>query len=80
MEGYHYHDEASGDRVVAAVAQLPKFGPVVLLAKEPSIFFIIPVGQRCAALTTPGKEIKKAVKLLTYTFKKAFKFIFLCSL
>lgn len=51
-----YHDEAGGDRVVAAVAQLPKLDPVVLLAVQPSIFFIIPVGQRGAALATPEKR------------------------
>lgn len=51
-----YHNEASGDRVIAAMAQLPKFGPVVLLAEEPAIFFIIPVGQRGAALTTPNRR------------------------
>lgn len=51
----HYHDETGGDGVVAAVAQLSKFDPVVLLAEETSIFFIIPVGQRRAALTAPEK-------------------------
>lgn len=55
-DGCSYHDEAGGDRVIAAVAQLPKFGPVVLLAEETSIFFIIPVGQWGAALTTPDGE------------------------
>lgn len=56
MDGSSYHDEAGGDGVVAAMAQLPKFGPVVLLTEEPSIFFIIPVGQRGAALTTPNRR------------------------
>lgn len=51
-----YHDEAGGDWVVAAVAQLPEFGPVVLLAEELSILFIIPVGQRRTAFTTPEKN------------------------
>lgn len=52
-----YHNKAGGDRVIAAMAQLPKFGPVVILAEKPSIFFIIPVWQRGAALTTP--DIRK---------------------
>lgn len=51
-----YHDEARGDWVIAAVAQLPKFGPVVLLAEKTSIFFIIPVGQGGAALTAPTRQ------------------------
>lgn len=42
----HYHDETGGDGVIAAVAQLSKFDPVVLLAEEASILFIVPVGQR----------------------------------
>lgn len=50
-----YHDEAGGDWIVAAVAQLSEFGPVVVLAEEPSIFFIIPARERCAALTTSGR-------------------------
>lgn len=56
MDGSSYHDEAGGDGVVAAVAQLPKFGPVVFLAEEPSIFFIIPVRQWGAALATPNRR------------------------
>lgn len=56
-----YHNEAGGDGIVAAMAQLPKFGPVVLLAKELAIFFIIPVGQRGAALTTSAeKEVERS--------------------
>lgn len=50
-----YHDEACGDWIVAAVAQLSEFGPVVVLAEKPSIFFIIPARKRCAALTTSGR-------------------------
>lgn len=50
-----YHNEAGGDWIVAAVAQLSEFGPVVILAEEPSIFFIIPARKRCAALTTSGR-------------------------
>lgn len=38
-----YHDEAGADWVVAAVAQFPIFGPVVLLTEELSILFIVPV-------------------------------------
>lgn len=56
-----YHDEASGDQVVAAVAQLAKFGPIVLLAEEVSIFFIVPVGQRGAAFTAPIREHKRSI-------------------
>lgn len=71
-DGCYYHDEAGGDWVVTAVAQLPEFGPVVLLAEEASIFFIIPVGQRCAALTTPEKRKRErdswAVEPLINTF------------
>ena len=49
-----YHDEACGDGVVAAVTQLSKLGPVVLLAEETAILLIVPVGQGRTALTTPG--------------------------
>jgi len=38
-----YHDEAGGDRVGAAVAQLPEFVPVVLLAEQPAVLLVVPV-------------------------------------
>lgn len=50
-----YHDEAGGDGVVAAVAQLPELGPVIVLAVKPPILLIIPVRQRGAALITPER-------------------------
>lgn len=46
-----YHDEAGGDGVAAAMTQIPKLGPVVLLAEEPALLLIVPVGQGGTALT-----------------------------
>lgn len=50
-----YHDEARGDGIVAAVAQLSEPGPVVVLAEEPPVFFIIPAREGGAALATPER-------------------------
>lgn len=40
-----YHDQALGDLLRAAVAQLPKVGPVVLLAVEAPILLVVLVGE-----------------------------------
>ncbi len=38
-----HHDESGGDGLRAAMAQLPKFSPVVLLTEEPVVLLIVPV-------------------------------------
>ena len=51
-----YHNESGGDGVIAAVAQLSKLGPVVLLAEEPPVLLIVPVGQGGTALTASSSR------------------------
>lgn len=65
--GFHtHHDETCADGLRAAVAQLAELGPVVLLAEEPTILLIVPVGQGGAAFTTPVWErLKTTMSLWT---------------
>ena len=51
-----YHNESGGDGVIAAVAQLSKLGPVVLLAEQLPVLLIVPVGQGGTALTASSSR------------------------
>lgn len=46
-----YHYESSVDGLLATMAVFPETGPVVLLAVQLSIFFIVPVRQDTATFT-----------------------------
>lgn len=49
-----HHDQPLGDLLGAAVAQLPKVCPVILLAVQAPILLIVLVGQGGPALTAPA--------------------------
>lgn len=51
-----YHNESSGDGLLATVAVFPKTGPVVLLAVKLSLSFIVPVRQDAATFTAPETQ------------------------
>ena len=51
-----HHDEPLGDLLRAAMAELPKAHPVILLAVQAPILLIVLVGQGGPALTAPVAE------------------------
>ena len=53
---YGYHDEACGEGLFAAVALLPKTGPVVLLTEELLLSLIEPVKKNTATLRAPAQR------------------------
>lgn len=54
-----YHYESSGDGLLATMAVFPETGPVVLLAEQLSLFFIVPARQDTATFT--ASETQKEV-------------------
>lgn len=57
-----YHDESSGDGLLATVAVFPETGPVVLLAEKLALSFVVPVRQDTATFTAPEAQEGSGVK------------------
>lgn len=73
-----YHNESSGDGLLATMAVFPKTGPVVLLAEKLALSFIVPVRQDTATFTAPEarREVgsNSMVKQRDETRRRIFKF------
>lgn len=60
-----YHYESSVDGLLATMAVFPETGPVVLLAVQLSLFFIIPVRQDTATFTASKTQKEVGSKVIS---------------